>query len=34
MDSLEIAEDELSALQQPTADKVEEAENKGGERSY
>ncbi len=28
MDSLEIAEDELSALQQPTADKVEEAENK------
>ena len=28
MDSLEIAVDELSALQQPTADKVEEAENK------
>ena len=28
MDSLEIAEDELRALQRPTADKVEEAENK------
>ena len=28
MDSLEIEVDELSALQQPTADKVEEAENK------
>ena len=28
MDSLEIAKDELSALQQPTADKVEKAEDK------
>ncbi len=28
MDSLEIAEDELRALQRPTADKVEEAKNK------
>ena len=28
MDLLEIEKDELSALQQPTADKVEEAENK------